>query len=193
MKKLAIFISGRGSNMKAIVEQCESGILQGIAKPVLVFANKENAAGIVYAKSKNIPTLIHPSKGKKRTEFDQQVIGLLKEHDFDYIILAGYMRVLSAGFVQHFEGKIINIHPADTQRHQGLGAYEWAYNQKLPFTMITIHYVDEGMDTGAIIAQHKVDLSGVDSLEEVEARGLKVEHEHYSKTLRKLFLSENNQ
>lgn len=189
-KKLAIFISGRGSNMKAIVEQCQKGILQDLAQVELVFANKASAAGLEFARCEGFETRYINSKGLKRLEFDSQVIDLLNNYKLDYIILAGYMRVLSPSFVQAYQGRIINVHPADTERHQGLHAYEWAFGQQLAQTKITVHYVDEGMDTGGVIAQANVDLKGVQSLEEVEKRGLSVEHKFYSQVIRKLILNE---
>ena len=187
MKKIAIFISGRGSNMTAIVEQCQTGILQGIATPILVFSNKEEAAGLNYATAQGIKTACIPSKGLKRKDFDRKVLVLLEEYNPDYIVLAGYMRILSPILVQAYPKRIINIHPADTQAHQGLHAYEWAFENKLKTTKITIHYVDEGLDTGSIIEQAEVDLAGAETLEEVERRGLKVEHQLYSKVLKNLF------
>ncbi|MCH2021375.1 MAG: phosphoribosylglycinamide formyltransferase [Saprospiraceae bacterium] len=191
-KKIAIFISGRGSNMKAIVEQCRNGILKNLVDVEVVFANKEDAAGLDYARSMGIRTKWISSKGLKRSVFDQKVIDFLDGFTIDYIILAGYMRVLSGIFVNAFSGKIINIHPADTFKHQGLHAYEWAFNNNLQETKITVHYVDEGMDTGAVISQHIVDLKGVQTLKEVEERGLKVEHKFYSEIIRMLILNETN-
>ena len=186
-KKIAIFISGRGSNMKAIVEQCQKGILQDLAEVVLVFANKEEAAGLTFAKEAGLTTAFINSKGLKRTTFDQKVVTLLQDYDLDYIVLAGYMRILSPIFIQAFAGKIINIHPADTTQHQGLDGYGSAFENGLKETKVTIHYVDEGLDTGAIIAQGKVDLEGVETLDEVERRGLAVEHRFYSETLKEVF------
>ena len=186
-KKIAIFISGRGSNMKAIVEQCQGGILKDLAEVLLVFANKEDAAGLRFAESVGLRTDYINSKGLKRINFDRKVLDLLTDYPLDYIVLAGYMRVLSPEFVQAYAGKIINIHPADTAAHQGLHAYEWAFENKMKETKITVHFVDEGMDTGSVIAQHPVDLKGVNTLEDVEKRGLAVEHHFYSKTLKNIF------
>ncbi len=187
MKNIAIFISGRGSNMKAIVESCENGILKGNAKPILVFSNKTTAPGLEYAKTKGIPTEVISSKGKKRVDFDQEVLELLKSYTPDYIVLAGYMRILSPAFTQAYPKRIINIHPADTLVHQGLNAYQWAFDNQLKQTKITVHYVDEGLDTGQIIDQATVNLEGATSLEEVEQRGLEVEHQFYSQALKKVF------
>ena len=186
MTKLAIFISGRGSNMKAIVEQCQSGILKGIAQPILVFSNQTDAAGLENDESKGNATECIESKGLKRKDFDEKVLELLKNYQPDLIILAGYMRILSPVLIQAFPKRIINIHPADTKQHQGLHGYEWAWENHLKETKITVHYVDEGLDTGSIIEQGTVDLQGADSLEEVEKRGLAVEHNLYSETIKKV-------
>ncbi len=188
MKKIAIFISGRGSNMKAIMEQCQHGILKGIAEPVLVFSNKVDATGLDYAKSQGIETACIESLGLKRAEFDRQVVDLLAGYKIDFIVLAGYMRILSPVLVQAYPKRIINIHPADTTQHQGLHGYEWAWENKLPETKITVHYVDEGLDTGSIIAQGTVDLRGAENLDEIERRGLAVEHKLYSETLKMILL-----
>ncbi|MGB0839768.1 MAG: phosphoribosylglycinamide formyltransferase [Chitinophagales bacterium] len=188
-KRIAIFISGRGSNMTVIAQNVASGILQNCCEIVLVFSNKHEAKGLATAQEMGLPTHCIPSRGKKRIRFDQSVVNYLQTHhtDLDYIVLAGYMRILSKPFIEHFKGRIINIHPADTQAHKGLHAYDWAYEFGLKNTKITVHYVDEGMDTGQIIAQSVVDLQGVQSLEEVEKRGLAVEHQFYSQVLKQVF------
>jgi phosphoribosylglycinamide formyltransferase-1 len=187
MKKIVIFISGRGSNMEAIIKEIESGILKDTAEIVLVFSNKPDAPGLKKAEEKGIKITSINSKGKNRKEYDIELIELLSEYDFDYIILAGYMRILSENFVNTFKKRIINIHPADTKKHQGLHAYEWAFENNLDETVITVHYVDAGVDTGEIIAQTKVDLKGAESLNEVERRGLVAEHTFYSETLYNIF------
>lgn len=190
MKRIAIFVSGRGSNMQAIARECREGVLKDVAEISVVFSNKPEAAGLVIAQELGLQTASIASKGKKRLAFDREVIALIKnQYDVDYIVLAGYMRILSEEFVAAFPQQIINIHPADTTQHQGLAGYDWAFENKLEETKVTVHYVDEGLDTGAIIAQGVVDLRGATTLEEVEKRGLKVEHEFYSTTLRTVFLS----
>ncbi len=170
--------------MEAILKECKNGILKGIAESVLVFSDKKEAKGLQTAENYGIETASISSKGKKRQEFDKEVITLLSNYKFDYIILAGYMRILSDIFVKKYSGKIINIHPADTNLHQGLHAYEWAFKNKMQETKITVHYVNEGVDTGKIIAQKTVNLQGCNTLEEVEKRGLNVEHKFYPETLK---------
>lgn len=187
-KRIAIFISGRGSNMLAIAQQVKNGILTPFCDIVLVFSNKKNAPGLLAATEEfGLNTAVIESKGKKRQSFDQEVIDLLDAYAIDYIVLAGYMRVLSSLFIQTYPNRIINIHPADTSQHKGLHAYEWAWEHKLPATKITVHLVDEGVDTGKVLAQHPVNLIGIKSLAEVEQRGLKVEHQFYSEVLAALF------
>ena len=188
MIKMVIFISGRGSNMVALIKSTQEGILKGIAEPVLVFSNQPEATGLQLAQAHGVPTLSLDAKGLKRTAYDQKVIEILKDYAFDYLILAGYMRILSSEFIRSFPNKIINIHPADTNLHQGLHAYDWAFQNQMQTTQITVHYVNEGVDTGQIIAQTTVDLSGAQTLDEVEQRGLAIEHQFYAQTLKELFL-----
>ncbi len=173
--------------MEAILKEIQNGILTGIAETVLVFSDKKDAIGLQTAKTYGIKTASISAKGKNRKAFDNEVIDLLENYNFDYIVLAGYMRILSENFVKTYKNKIINIHPADTNLHQGLHAYDWAFENKMQKTKITVHYVNEGVDTGKIIAQKEVDLKGANTLEEVEKRGLAVEHSFYSETLRNIF------
>ena len=182
-------ISGRGSNMKAILENVRSGILQDICKVVTVFSNNRKAPGLKTAEEFKIKTQVIESRGKKRSEYNGYLLQLLSDIDPDYIVLAGYMKILPVEIVSRFPGRIINIHPADTALHQGLHGYEWAFEQNLKTTKITVHFVDEGLDTGKVIAKHEIDLTGAETLDEVETRGLKVEHEFYSQCLQKIFSS----
>lgn len=173
--------------MESIIQATQNGVLQGVGVCVLVFSNNPDAKGLEIANQLGINTKYINSIGIKRVEFDKKVIEMLQEFDFDFIILAGYMRILSSTFIQHFPNKIINIHPADTHLHQGLHGYQWAFENNLSQTKITIHYVNEGLDTGTIIAQKTVDLKNAITLEEVEQRGLAVEHQFYPETLYQLF------
>ena len=187
--RLAILLSGRGSNMLALLEATKTGVLQGLAEVVVVFSNKPDAFGLEAAAALGCPVASLPSQGRKRETFDADAAQLLQQYQPDWVVLAGYMRILSPAFIQPFAGRIINIHPADTHQHQGLHAYEWAFDNKLSETKITVHLVDEGLDTGPILAQQTVDLRGADTLAEVERRGLAVEHEVYAETLKHLIMS----
>ena len=97
------------------------------------------------------------------------------------------MKILSPDIIREFPKRIINIHPADTSLHQGLHGYDWVFEKKLETTKITVHYVDEGLDTGSVIGKKDVDISDCKTIEEVEQKGLKVEHKFYSECLREIF------
>jgi phosphoribosylglycinamide formyltransferase-1 len=183
MKKLAVFISGRGSNMQAILEECKSGVLKETAEVVLVFSNNAKAKGLELAQKAGIPTAVIPHSIKANQQYEKALIDLLKRHEVEWIILAGYMRILSPPIIAAYPQRVINIHPADTNLHQGLGGYQWAFDNKLPSTIITVHYVSDVLDRGAIIAQKEVDLIGAETVKNVEQRGLAVEHVFYSQTL----------
>ena len=183
-------ISGRGSNMQAIIRNARSGILKDICTIQSVFSNKENAAGLLITSELHIPTHVISSKGKKRKSYNTILLNWLQKQNPDFIILAGYMKVLSPEIIREFPKRIINIHPADTTQHQGLHGYDWAFENKLETTKVTVHYVDDGLDTGKIIGQRIVDLKGAETLEEVEERGLKVEHLFYSECLKKILTTE---
>jgi phosphoribosylglycinamide formyltransferase-1 len=183
MKRIGILISGRGSNMKAIVRNTQNGILRGWCEVAVVLSNVPGAAGLGVANDLGVPTVVVDSTSKKRRVFEREMIAVLEEYGIDYVVLAGFMRILSPQFIGYYRNRIINIHPADTNLFRGLGGYEWAYKQRLSTTKITVHCVDEGVDTGTVLAQRTVDLRGAETLEEVEKRGLAVEHTFYSDVL----------
>ena len=189
-KRLAILLSGRGSNMVALVNAIREGILKGLAEIAVVFSNKPNAPGLATAAKLGCPVASLASQSRPRAEYDAEVAKLLHLYQPDYVVLAGYLRILSPVFIRAFAGRILNIHPADTRQHQGLHAYEWAFKNQLLETKITVHLVDEGLDTGPILAQQTVDLRGADTLPEVERRGLLVEHQLYASTLAGLLRKE---
>ncbi|RSK37266.1 phosphoribosylglycinamide formyltransferase [Hymenobacter metallilatus] len=178
--------------MVALVNAVQHGVLSGLAEVAVVFSNKPDAPGLETAAALGCPTASLSSQGRKRAEFDAEVVEVLRQYRPDYVVLAGYMRILSPSFIRAFAGRILNIHPADTHQHQGLHAYEWAFDNCLPETKITVHLVDEGLDTGPILAQHAVDLRGADTLAEVERRGLAVEHRMYAETLAELIIQERH-
>lgn len=186
-QRIAMFISGRGSNMEAILKQARDGMLADCCEVALVFANTAEALGLRVAERYGVATAYIESRGKRRRDFDRQALDLLEPLRLDYLVLAGYMRILSPIVIERYRNRIINIHPADTRVYQGIHGYEWAFEQRLPTTKITVHLVDEGVDSGRILAQRDVDLRGANSLEEVQQRGLRVEHALYSETLRDVF------
>lgn len=176
--------------MDAILRQTRDGILRDVCELVLVFSNNPDAKGLETAKNAGVPTDCISSKGKKREDFDREVINFLAPLKIDYIILAGYMRLISPLFIQTYRKRIINIHPADTRAFQGVGGYDWAFENKLKITYVTVHYVDEGVDTGDIIEQRELDIGGMKTLGEIEKAGLALEHKMFSEVLKKLFENE---
>ncbi|WP_223284838.1 phosphoribosylglycinamide formyltransferase [Hymenobacter qilianensis] len=159
-QRLAILLSGRGSNMVALVDSVQMGALSELAEVAVVFSNHPDAPGLATAAALGCQTASLGSVGYKRADYDAAVVQVLREYEPDYLVLAGYMRILSPVLVRAYAGRILNIHPADTHLHQGLHAYEWAFENKLPETKITVHLVDEGLDTGPVLAQRPVDLRG---------------------------------
>ena len=115
--------------------------------------------------------------------YDAALLLALEQARADVVVLAGYLRIVSPRVVAKYRGRILNIHPADTKLHQGLHGYEWAFANELAATKITVHLVDEGLDTGPVLAQREVDLRGTGILEEVERRGLAAEHVLYPEAL----------
>jgi phosphoribosylglycinamide formyltransferase-1 len=121
--------------------------------------------------------------GRKRPAYDTALAELLASRQIDLVILAGFMRILSENVVDKYPGRMVNIHPADTAQHQGLHGYRWAFERGLPETWVTVHLVDRGLDTGPVLEKWRVDLAGATTIEEVERRGLAVEHEVYAAAL----------
>lgn len=181
--KIAVFISGRGTNMLSIAESVRSGVLNSLCEIALVFSDRPEAPGIVAAQTLHLPTAAIPSAGKTREAFETQVIGLLKRFSPDFIVLAGFKRILSPLFIRTYPARIINIHPADPACFRGLHGYSWAFERGMKTTKITVHFVDEGVDTGSIIAQREINLEGAKTIEDVEKIGLRAEHEFFPSVL----------
>jgi len=177
--------------MLAIARNVIEGNLKELCEIQAVFSNDENAKGLITADEIGVSTHFINSKGKKRSSYNRLLLEWLTEENPDYIVLAGYMRIIPKAIIQAFAHRIINIHPADTSEHQGLHGYDWAWENRLTSTKVTVHYVDEGLDTGSVIGKKEVDLAEAKSLEEVETRGLAVEHKFYSECLKQVFKEED--
>lgn len=172
MLKIAVLISGNGSNLQSIIDGCESGYINGIVK--LVISNKGSAYGLERAKKHNIKTYVENEENK--------VISLLKEEDIDLIVLAGYLKIISPNFVEAFRNKIINIHPSLIPAFCGEGYYgkkvhESVIDYGAKLSGATVHFVDEGADTGPIIMQKSVEVKVDDTPNSLAERVLSVEHE----------------
>lgn len=189
--RVAILISGRGSNMEAILRNVRAGTLA--CEVALVVSSRPEAGGLERARALGFPTAALDARGLSREEFDRRLRALLEPLRLDWLVLAGYLRLLTPEIVRRYRDRIVNIHPADTRLHQGLHGYRWAFERGLASTWVTVHLVDEGIDTGRILAQAEVDLAGARTVEEVERRGLAVEHRLYSEVLGQLFQEESTE
>ena len=182
--RVAILISGRGTNMVALAQSARDGVLAGRCEIAAVISSRPSAPGLDKARKLGLETVALDARALGKEAYEEELLAALAKVRADVVVLAGYMRILSPRVIAAYRGRILNIHPADTKLHQGLHGYGWAFERKLPATTITVHLVDEGLDTGAILVQREVDLRGADTLAEVECRGLAVEHELYAETLR---------
>jgi len=182
MKNLGILLSGRGSNFEAIARNVLSGSIP--ARIAVVISNRENAAGLERARGLGIKALSLPSKGKERDAYDRELVAALESFAVDIVCLAGFMRVLSPLFIRAFPNRILNIHPALLPAFPGLEAQKQALDYGVKFTGCTVHLVDEGVDTGAIICQAVVPVLDDDTVESLSARILKEEHRIYSEAIR---------
>lgn len=182
--RLAIFLSGRGSNFISIKENIDKGFIPH-TEITLVFSNNPNAAGLEYAKKSRIKTVCIPSKDRPdRNAYDLEILEILKEHKIDLVCLAGYMRILTDGLVNAYAGRIINIHPALLPSFKGANAQKQALDYGVKVTGCTVHFVDAGVDTGAIIDQKVVPVLNGDTEESLSARILEKEHILYPEVVK---------
>ncbi len=189
-RKLAILLSGRGSNFLAIHEAIARGDLQ--AEIDCVVSNVPEAPGLVRARAFGLTGLCLPSRGVDREEYDRQLLALLQPRDPALICLAGFMRMLSPGFVRPFRGRILNIHPALLPSFPGLHAQRQALAHGVRVTGCTVHLVDEGVDTGPILMQRAVEVKAGDTEESLSARILEQEHDIYWRAIAWLLKKQNS-
>ena len=179
--RLGILLSGRGSNFEAIARNVQTGALA--CDIGLVFSNRPDAAGLACAGERGLPSRTIPSRGVERAAFDLQVAALLKQHDVDLVCLAGYMRLLTAGFVAQFPQRILNIHPSLLPAFPGLDAQYQALAHGVKVTGCTVHLVDENLDSGPILLQAPVPVLDDDTVESLSDRILREEHRIYSEAI----------
>jgi phosphoribosylglycinamide formyltransferase-1 len=180
--RVGVLISGRGSNLQALIDAQGRGELGG--EIAVVLSNVEGAAGLERAAKAGIPTVVRSHKGKKREDYDAEVVAVLRDHGVDLVCLAGFMRLLSPVFVRAFPGRILNIHPALLPAFPGLDAQKQAFEHGVKVSGATVHLVDEGLDSGAIVAQEAVPVRSHDTAESLAARILEAEHRLYPRAVR---------
>ena len=179
---LGILLSGRGSNFEAIANHIDAGRLN--ARISLVVSNRADAPGIEAARRRGLSALVIPSKGRTREEHDGDVVRALRAAKVDFVVLAGYMRLLSPWFVQQFPQRILNIHPSLLPAFPGLDAQRQALEYGAKVSGCTVHFVDEHLDHGAIIVQRTVPVLDGDDEHTLSARILEQEHQAYTEALR---------
>lgn len=183
MKSLVVLISGRGSNLKAIIEAVESKKID--AKISLVLSNKKDAPGLELAKSYGLQTkFVDPAFFETRRGYDVYIAELIKKYNPDLIVLAGYMRILSDEFIDVFEGKIVNIHPSLIPAFQGKSAQKQALEYGSLITGCSVHFVTKQLDNGPIIIQAAVPVLPEDTVESLESRILSFEHRIYPQAIK---------
>ena len=181
--KTAVFISGTGSNFKNLIKF--SKIKKTPISINLVICNVHNAQGLKYADQFNIKKKIFNFNDIKNTE--KKILTLLKKEKIDFICLAGFMKILSRGFIKKFNGKIINIHPSLLPKYKGLNTHHRAIANKDKFTGCTVHYVTEKLDSGQIIMQKKIKVNAKDDVDSLKEKVLKQEHKLYPAAIMKIF------
>lgn len=176
--KLAIFISGRGSNMRSIMRACEDENFP--AEIVLVFSNRPDAGGLKLAQDAGIPTeMVDHKNYQGREAFEAEIRACLLKYDIDLIVLAGFMRILTPSFVEEWPNQIINIHPSLLPDYKGTNTHARALADGKAESGCTVHYVIPELDSGEIIAQARVPILSGDTAETLADRVLEQEHQIY--------------
>ena len=185
MINVGVLISGRGSNLQAIIDASEKK--KTPAKVVVVVSNRPDAYGLERAKKHKTPTAVfEPNNFPDKNTYELEIVKTLKEHKVDLLCLAGYMRIVGPVLLEHYQGRMMNIHPALLPSFPGLNVQKAAIDHGVKVSGATVHFVDEGCDTGPIIVQAAVPVLENDTEETLSARILEQEHRIYPEAI-KLF------
>ncbi|MFD1359967.1 phosphoribosylglycinamide formyltransferase [Fictibacillus halophilus] len=185
MKRIAVFASGSGSNFQAIADAVENGTLK--AEIQLLICDKPGAKVIERARKLSIPIFTFvPNTFASKAHFEKEIVNELEGHSVEFIVLAGYMRLIGNVLLDAFEGRIVNIHPSFLPAFPGKDAVGQALEANVAETGVTVHYVDSGMDTGPIIEQVKIPVLPGDTRETLQQRIQKAEHQLYPAIINKL-------
>jgi phosphoribosylglycinamide formyltransferase 1 len=180
--RIGILLSGRGSNFLAIADSIRTGKLQGVEIAVAI-SSVADAPGIQAARGLGLPTAVFVSKGRSRAEHDAELVACLREQKVDLVCLAGYMRLLSPGFIAAFPNRIVNIHPSLLPSFPGLDAQQQAFDYGVKVAGCTVHFVDEHLDRGAIILQRAIPVVDTDDAHSLAERILVEEHIAYTEAI----------
>ena len=185
MKKIAVFASGFGSNFQAIIEAVQQGVLN--AEIALLVSDKPVCKAVERAQEHQIPVFAFSSKDYANKEaYETSILQELRQRGVDYIVLAGYMRYIGQVLLSNFPMRIINLHPALLPSFPGAHGIEDAFQHGVKVFGITIHFVDEGVDTGKIIDQFAFHANDGDTLEDIETQIHRLDHQHYPATINKV-------
>jgi phosphoribosylglycinamide formyltransferase-1 len=180
--RFAVFISGNGSNLQAIIDAVKAGEIK--AELALVVSSSEKAYGLKRAEAAGIKTVIFdPKSYTNKQSVDRDIIIKLKEENIDFIVLAGYMRLLTPYFLKHYPNKILNIHPSLLPSFKGMEGIKDAFTYGVKVTGVTVHFVNEKMDNGPILAQDSLKIYEDDTLASLEEKIHKLEHRLYPKAI----------
>jgi phosphoribosylglycinamide formyltransferase-1 len=183
MKNIVILISGRGSNMEAVVRACEAE--KWPARVAAVISNKADAKGLEFARAHGIPTAVVPSKEyASREAFDAELQKTIDGFEPDLVVLAGFMRILTAPFVEHYEGRMLNIHPSLLPAFPGLHTHRQALDACVLEHGATVHFVTAQLDHGPVVAQARIDVQPGDTEDTLATRLLVEEHKLYPYAIR---------
>ncbi|HBN87683.1 MAG: phosphoribosylglycinamide formyltransferase-1 [Rheinheimera aquimaris] len=183
MKSIVVLISGSGSNLQAIIDACSSGFIPG--KISAVIANKANAYGLVRASDAGITTQVLSHKTyASRDHYDEALIDAIDQHQPDLVVLAGFMRILTPAFVQHYAGRLLNIHPSLLPKYQGLNTHQRAIDAGDNEHGCSVHFVTEQLDGGPVVLQAKVPLFSDDDVATLSERVHEQEHRIYPLVVR---------
>jgi phosphoribosylglycinamide formyltransferase-1 len=181
MVKIGVLVSGSGSNLQAIIDNIEAGRLD--AEIRIIVSNLPDVYALERARKHGIPSLVLPHKGLKREEFDRKLVEVLKENDVELVVLAGFMRIVTPVLLRAFPMRVMNIHPALLPAFPGVHVWQAEVDYGVKFAGCTVHFVDEGTDTGPIIIQAVVPVYDGDTADTLNARILKQEHRVYSQAI----------
>ena len=188
-RRLGILLSGRGSNFLAIADSIAAGRIPN-AEIAVVISNKADAPGLAAARERGLIALAVEANGRKRAEHDAAIVAALQQHRVDLVCLAGYMRLLSPGFIQAFPHRILNIHPSLLPAFPGLNAQQQAFEYGAKVAGCTVHFVDEQLDHGVIILQRAVPVGELEDAHALSARILAEEHIAYSEAIARVLSGE---
>lgn len=183
--KIGILISGRGSNMVALVDAVKGGEIRD-SEVAIVISDKAEAAGLAKASERGVKTLVVERKGRTREEHDSEIVRELRTRGVELVCLAGYLRLLSPEFVRAFPDRIVNIHPSLLPSFPGLNVQQQAIDHGVKISGCTVHFVNEDLDAGPIVLQRAVEVKHDDTAETLAARILEQEHGAYVEAVRRI-------